>query len=146
MATEVVKTENRVGRPSKFTPEVVVELERNIGAGLPYELACGLSGIAYSTYRTWMVAAEQDDADPLLVEFLERIRHAEMLAEARFAAQWIKETPGDWRATRDYLARRWPNRWANKERIEHSGEGGGPIPVTLILPDNKRDPPKALKE
>ncbi len=32
------------------------------------------------------------------------------------------------------------------EKQEHVGEGGGPIPVTLILPDNRRDPPKALKE
>ena len=147
MATEVIKTESRVGRPSKFTPEVVVELERNIGAGLPYEIACNLSGIAYSTYRNWMVAAEENGADPLLVEFLERIKRAEVVAEARLAAQWLDKSRDDWRASRDYLARRWPERWANKERIEHSGPNGGPVPVIFYLPDNRRDTPKkALKE
>ena len=144
--TQVGQAEAKLGRPSKFTPEVVSDLERNIAAGLPYELACGLSGIAYSTYRNWMVAAAQEGAEPELVEFLERIRRAETEAEARFAAQWISKTADDWRASRDYLARRWPERWASRDRIEMTGPHGGAIPVTFFIPDNKRDPPKTLKE
>ena len=138
----VAQTEAKVGRPSKFGPGVIEELERNISAGLPYYVACNLSGIAYSTYRNWMVAAESEDADPELVEFLERIMRAETRAEARLADQWLSKTADDWRASRDYLARRWPERWASRDRMGVTGPQGGEIPhkVTFIIPHNNRDP------
>ncbi len=146
----VAQTEAKVGRPSKFGPGVVEELERNIGAGLPYHLACNLSGVAYSTYRNWMVAAAEEGADPELVEFLERITRAETRAEARLANQWLSKTADDWRASRDYLARRWPERWASK--MEIAGPQGGPVEhaVQIWIPHNNRDPlppqQKALKK
>ena len=143
------QTEAKVGRPSKFGPGVVEELERNISAGLPYHVACNLSGVAYSTYRNWMVAAAEEGADPELVEFLERITRAETRAEARLADQWLSKTADDWRASRDYLARRWPERWASKDRMQMTGLGGGPVEhaVRVWIPHNNRDalPPHAQK-
>ncbi len=148
----VAQTEAKVGRPSKFGPGVVEELERNISAGLPYHVACNLSGVAYSTYRNWMVAAAEEGADPELVEFLERITRAETRAEARLADQWLSKTADDWRACRDYLARRWPERWASRDRMGVTGPQGEDIPVKAIflIPHNNRDPlppgQKAIEE
>ncbi len=140
MATD--ENGGKLGRPSKFTPEVIAELERNISDGLPYEVACKLSGIAYSTYRNWVIAAEGKDADPDLLDFLERVRRAETRAEATLIARWLKKTDDDWRACRDYLARRWPERWASRDRMGVTGPQGGEIPhkVTFIIPHNNRDP------
>ncbi len=147
MATD--ENGGKLGRPSKFTPEVIGELERNISAGLPYEVACKLSGIAYSTYRNWVIAAEGKDADPDLLDFLERVRRAETRAEATLIARWLNKTADDWRASRDYLARRWPERWASK--MEIAGPQGGPVEhaVRVWIPHNNRDPlppQKVLKE
>ena len=57
-------------------------------------------------------------------EFWEELTRAEAEAEARMVAQWQAQIPQDWRAARDFLARRFPERWASKDKIdlEHSGE------------------------
>ncbi len=40
-------------------------------------------------------------------------------------AQWQKHMPEDYRAIRDFLERRYPDRWGRKRLdIEHSGEIG----------------------
>jgi len=118
---------NGPGRPSKRTPDTIKKLEENIGKGLPYELACRLSGISGTAYRNWIMAASQPGADPELVGFLLRMTRAETKAEATLVEKWLNKTDDDWRAARDYLSRRWPERWAESHR--HSGPGGGPIPI-----------------
>ena len=127
------KSPNGKGRPSKFSPEVISRLEKNIGEGLPYELACRLSGISYETYRCWMRDAMKEDADPDLINFLHTIAQAESQAEVTLINKWLNKTKGDWRAAKEYLARRWPERWAERKQLEHIGPGGGPIQGTLIV-------------
>ena len=57
-------------------------------------------------------------------EFFEEVTRVEAEAEARMVAQWQAQIPDDWRAARDFLARRYPQRWGPQERIDlsHSGE------------------------
>ena len=129
------------GRPTKFTPATIDKLRKNISEGLPYELACRLSGIAYETYRSWCRDAMKEDADIELVNFLNVISKAESEAEATLVSHWLTKTRGDWRAAKEYLARRWPDRWGPLERHVHSGPGGGPIPVhgTFIVVNGTPD-------
>ena len=113
----------RVGRPSKLTPEVRKRLINAIMAGNYYEPACRYAGVDYSTFRKWMQKGEQAKSGQYF-EFFEEVKRAEAEAEARMVAQWQAQVPNDWKAARDFLARRYPERWAQKERIdlEHSGE------------------------
>jgi len=58
-------------------------------------------------------------------EFFEAITRAEYEAEVRMVALWQKHMPEDYRAIRDFLERRYPDRWGRKRLdIEHSGEIG----------------------
>ena len=116
-------SKRRVGRPSKLTPEVKKRLIDAIKAGNYYEPACKFAGIDYSTFRKWMQKGEQAKSGQYF-EFFEEVTRAEAEAEARMVAQWQSQIPQEWRAARDFLARRYPERWAQKDKIdlEHSGE------------------------
>jgi transposase len=111
------------GRPSKLTPEIRKKLLDAIKAGNYYETACSYAGINYMTFRNWMKKGQQAKSGNYF-EFFELVTRAESEAEARMVAQWQAQIPQDWRAARDFLARRHPERWAQQEKIdlEHSGE------------------------
>jgi transposase len=114
---------NKVGRPSKLTPETKKRLLDMIKSGNYYETACTYAGIGYSTFRRWMEQGEEAKSGQYR-DFWEAVIRAEAEAEARMVAQWQAQIPQDWRAARDFLARRHPERWAQQEKIdlEHSGE------------------------
>lgn len=113
-----------MARPSKLTPEVIKRLTEAIRAGNYYEAACGYAGIGYSTFRAWMVRGEKAKSGKYW-EFVEAITRAEYEAEVRMVAQWQKHMPEDYRAIRDFLERRYPDRWGRRNlNIEHSGEIG----------------------
>lgn len=111
------------GRPSKLIPAVRKKLIDMIKAGNYYETACTYAGIDYSTFRKWMKKGEHAKSGNYF-EFFHEVTRAEAEAEARMIAQWQAQIPQDWRAARDFLARRHPERWAQQEKIdlEHSGK------------------------
>jgi transposase len=114
----------KMARPSKLTPEVTKRLTEAIRAGNYYEAACGYAGIHYSTFRKWMQKGEVAKSG-MFREFFEAITRAEYEAEVRMVAQWQKHMPEDYRAIRDFLERRYPDRWGRRNlNIEHSGEVG----------------------
>ena len=45
----------------------------------------------------------------------------------RLVAQWQQHAPSSWQACRDFLARRFPERWGKTVRAEVSGPGGQPL-------------------
>ena len=136
------------GRPSKLTSEVKARLVQAIEAGNYYEAACGYAGITYTTFRNWMIKGENAKSGKYR-EFFEAITRAETVAEVRMVAQWQQHMPEDYRAIRDFLERRFPDRWGRKDKVQQeiSGPGGGPITwVDLVRlaksddePDNEAD-------
>jgi transposase len=114
----------KMGRPSKLTPEVQERICQAIRAGNYYEAACAYAGIGYSTFRAWMLKGEKAKSGKYR-EFMEAVTRAEYEAEVRMVAQWQKHMPEDYRAIRDFLERRYPDRWGRRNlNIEHSGEVG----------------------
>lgn len=56
------------------------------------------------------------------IEFFNEIQAAESEAEARVVANWQKQIPSNWQAARDFLERRFPDRWGKQKiDIAHSG-------------------------
>jgi transposase-like protein len=119
------------GRPSKLTPEVKEKLINAIKMGNYYEAACAYAGIEYSTFRKWMIKGEKSKNGEFF-EFFKAIKQAEAEAEARIVALWQKQIPDNWQAARDFLERRYPDRWGKRERVqmEHSGE------MTQVIKDD----------
>lgn len=114
--------------------------------------ACRFGGINPETLRLWLRRGERDEAEgrrTKYVRFLQRVIDAESTAEVTMVAQWKSAMPQDWRAVRDFLARRWPDRWAQKSelRAEITGANGGPVKQELDFAAIARDPAKfeALK-
>ncbi len=126
-----------MARPSKLTPEVQKRLVKAIKAGNYYEAACGFAGIHYSTFRKWMQKGEKAKSGKYR-EFFEAITHAEYQAEVRMVAQWQQHMPEDYRAIRDFLERRYPDRWGKRKfdvDMKHSGEIE--VEITVVDEDDE---------
>lgn len=120
-AKAATKATRREGRPSKLTPTVQESILSAISTGVTYEVACAHAGIAYSTLRNWIVAAEQGDKDPAKVELLEALKKAEAEAELSCVARIRKAAiGGQWQASAWLLERRYPERWSRRDRYEVS--------------------------
>ena len=102
-----------MARPSKLTPEIIKKLTEAIRAGNYYEAACAYAGIHYSTFRKWMQKGETAKSGKFR-EFFDAVTRAEHEAEVRMVAQWQKHMPEDYRAIRDFLERRYPERWGRR--------------------------------
>lgn len=122
------------GRPSKLTPELQKKLCDAIGAGNYYEAACGYAGVSYKVFSEWMKRKGRRFRD-----FRNAIQEAEAKAEAAVVAQWRKHMPENWQACRDFLGRRYPDRWGPKERQEISGPGGGALQVIETIVTRRED-------
>lgn len=58
-----------------------------------------------------------DPAEEPYLEFLEGVTQAETNAEVRAVTYWRAAFSHDWRAARDYLARKRPDQWAAKTTV-----------------------------
>ncbi len=119
------------GRPSKLTPETQTKICNAIASGNYYEAACAYAGVEYETFRRWMGKGKKARSGKYH-GFYVAVAKAEADAEVRIVAQWQQQIPESWQAARDFLARRYSERWGTKEKLEHSGEIAGRIEVLPI--------------
>lgn len=143
----------------KFTPERAARIVAAVRAGNRLQVAYRVGGVAVSTALEWrrlgrraseLAAAGKDLSaeDTAFAAFEDDLTLAESEAEARLVTMWAAAAKDDWRAARDLLARRFPERWAPLERREVAGAEGGPVTVaaevrgdvcvTPILSDEQR--------
>jgi len=105
-----------VARPTKLTAKVQKKICDAIRAGNHYEAAARYAGIGESTLHDWRAKGKK--GDPEFLEFLESLDAAEAEAEVRIVALWQQRVPDDWRAARDFLARRFPQRWGPQKQLD----------------------------
>jgi transposase len=99
-----------VARPSKYSPATVAKIVKALGQGASYEVAAAAAGICYETLNTWRKERP---------EFSEALQAAEAKAEVRWLQQIDKAAKeGTWQAAAWKLERRYPERWAKRERID----------------------------
>jgi hypothetical protein len=119
-------------RLTSLTPEVHDSIVKLIESGNYIEVACQACGISTPTYYNWLKRGE-DGEEPFL-SFFNAVRDAEAIAETRMV-ETINEAATknkDWKAAMEYLGRKKPDRWARKDRVEHSGNEENPIKVKLV--------------
>lgn len=136
----VTAKRNAGGRPSAFTPEVRDRIIKAVRAGSYFSHAAAFAGIHRDTLYGWLERGKTErarlDADPKAkpdpaeadyVEFSDTLHRIEAEALIEAVAAWKTAGRSDWRAAKEWLARRHGDEWGEKAKIEHSGPAGGPI-------------------
>jgi hypothetical protein len=93
--------------------------------------ACAYAGISYTNFRKWMIRGEKQPRG-VFRDFRDSVHKAQTAAEVRVVAQWQTAMPSDWKACRDFLARRFPERWAPKTDIQVTGKDGAAVAITIV--------------
>jgi hypothetical protein len=117
-----------------LSPEVQERICNAIRAGNYYRAACRYGGIDYSNFRDWMLKGQRARSG-VYRQFHDAVLRAEADAEVAVVALWRQQIPENWPAARDFLARRFPKRWGNKDRHQHEHQGGLAVLVSEIVVD-----------
>lgn len=114
-------------RPQFVThPTLAKRMIKHVRNGYPYQVVCKAVNVNYGTFLNWMEKGSQ--GLPYYVDFFEAICKAEAKAEISTLNKLRKHQRNDWRVSAWELERRWPERWAKKDRVVaemHVTQGDG---------------------
>lgn len=118
--------ENPGGRPSEFD-EAAPKIIASIRQGSTYKCAAGCARVSYSTFANWIAqgkeALKNEELDNKFLKFLKDVEQAEKECEAEVLQCWKAFIPMNWQAARDFLARRHPDEWGAKDRVDVTSNG-----------------------
>lgn len=115
------------GRHTVLNKKMIDRIAGKIKQGNYACVACQYVGISTRVYYKWIEKANEDIENgkkSIYVQFFHAIKEAEAIAEDR-NVQLIQKASveeGSWQASAWYLERKHPERWANKQKFEHSGQ------------------------
>jgi hypothetical protein len=134
----------KLGRPTVRTEAAIVEILERVEQGEPILKICRDEHLpaARSVYR-WL------DEDPDFLAQYQRARDIgfdQIAVMMRETARGLGDSSGD--VARDKLIVdtdfKLLSKWSPKkygDKLQHTGDGGGPISVQVYIPDNGRDKP-----
>ena len=117
-----------MARPTKCTPEVIAEYCRCIvEEQVSLQAAAALAGIdSYATIQNWRRLGEAG----------KRPYTTFLVAEKKALADWEQQrlqrmdaAGPNWTREAWKLERRMPDKYGKRERVEHVGDGGGPVKI-----------------
>jgi len=120
----------KIGPPTKLTASVQKTVCRMVRSGNYLKVACAAAGISTDALSNWRkkgAAGEEPYA-----AFLAELQQAELDCESALVKKWHDAAPDDWRAARDLLARRFPDRWG-REVEEKPPDSGVGLNIILCL-------------
>jgi hypothetical protein len=140
-----------MARPTKFNPVTAEKVVNLVQAGNYRETAAAAAGVSAKTLRNWLHrGAKSGKANEPYRQFSEALDQAEATAEILDNKRISEAAKIDWRAAAWRQARRRPDRWGDKQRLEHTGADGGPIETrqtgVVILPPEDIAPDGAPHE
>lgn len=114
-----------MGRPSKLTQDVKDKVLEAIGKGCTREVAAAYAGIGERTLYQWISYGNKPPQTSAMEErlapyrqFAQALTRAEATAEVEAVSVWQAAFKDDWRAVVEWLARKYPDRWGRKERVD----------------------------
>jgi hypothetical protein len=108
---------NKAGRPTKKTPEIVDILLKCFRLGLHVETACAFAKINKTSFYTWL----RNDPDfSTQVDFSKSQVIIELTQEVR-----KQDAQGPWKLLKNLA----PNLYKDRIETEHVGKDGGPIEI-----------------
>jgi hypothetical protein len=114
-----------MGRPTKITRPVADRIIEATCRGATREAAAAAGPVARSTLYGWLRRGRLNPDSPEGA-FVARIDAADDEAERQCIEFWREHFPKDWRAIAEFMARRWPSRWARQ-----------PLGVEIVGPDGR---------
>ena len=118
-------SQGKRGRPNKLTPEIQAKICDAIRAGAYVETAAALAGISKDTFYRWLKQGARAKSGKFKA-FNEAVHKAMAEAEFRDIMIIANAAKVDWKAAAWKLERKYPERWARKDRsdvnLNHSGE------------------------
>ncbi len=117
---------NPGGRPSAFD-EASPKILKYLRKGNTYECSCACSRISYDAFNDWIKKGKshlkQGLSDSKYAKFFQDVQKAEMDAEEEVLGHWKDCIPGNWQAAKEFLARRNPDKWGNREKVDVTSNG-----------------------
>lgn len=103
------KLKGKVGRPTKYVPEIIEKVLNAVAVGAPFTHACNYAGINFDTFNEWRKTYP---------EFSEQLKEA----EGRAAVGWLDKIEtaakeGNWQAAAWKLERRYPHDFGRRDRM-----------------------------
>lgn len=124
----------------KLTPRLIKKLIPSIEAGNYIETVCQAHGIDKTTYYRWLNKGEKAKGKTIYRHFYNAVKDAEARAEARLVEEWqskLKESPTNYK---DFLERRYPERWGKKEtHVVEGGDKNKPIILKFLPADEDQE-------
>ena len=115
----IKKPPSPTGRHPELTPELQERIISYIKEGNYVRVACQACGISHVEYYHWLKLAETDateGVESLYTRFANAVKKAEAESEEKIVALILKAVPKNWIAGMTYLERRFPDRWARRDR------------------------------
>ena len=123
----------------KLTPELIEKLIPSIEAGNYIETVCQAHGISRNTYYLWLKKGESAKAKTIYRYFYDMVKDAEARAEQRLIEEWREKLQVSPTNYKDFLERRYPERWGKKDIVKHQGDNENPITYTVKFVDGHPD-------
>lgn len=114
------------GRPTKLTDEFQDRFLALIAQGNYMSVAAEALGVSPETVREWVARGEgrhERPPAPRYVQFAKEYRRASAVTEIRVLRDWRRHFAANPREARQFLTRRFPDRWSMREgrKVEVSG-------------------------
>ncbi len=115
-----------VGRPrTEMTDENIAAILRTVALGVWPDRAAQMHGVSADAMR------KHKERHP---DFVTAIEKAEAQAESGYLSKILRHTEKQWTAAAWMLERRWGDRWAQRQKLEHSGNPDAPVVVEHVGP------------
>jgi len=126
-------------RRTKLTHEAIDAICEGIEKGNYVNTILAKLNISEEAYYSWLRDPRTKNAQTLYGKLKSRIEAAEAASEEMAVQAWINHFDTDWRAPKEFLARRHSQRWGNQPtEIQLSSEKA--LPVTFLMDSPQIEP------
>ena len=94
---------------------LLAQICRMIESGVHPATAARAHGLAAQTFYEWLRRG-RDAEDGPYHHFFTEVDKADACAEVTMVSRFAEATEHEWKAAADYVAKRWPDNWANKSK------------------------------
>lgn len=125
-------------RNAKFSPEVAEIIVAAVRVGNYFTTAASLADIHYNTLYRWLREGEEEP-DGKYGQFSRDMHRAEAEGEVSIVSIIRTHAETDYRAGLELLGRRFPDRWSTRNRMELTGDKGGPVEIVVTYDEDGSD-------